>query len=54
MPQIKGHKKPITKAANVGSTKIGHHFLIVFPTMIGPLSFHQQGEAEKFASPVIT
>ena len=30
MPQIKGHKKPITNAANVGSTKIGHHFLICF------------------------
>ena len=36
MPHIKGHTKPIAKAAAVGSRKTGHHFLIDFPTMIPP------------------
>ena len=26
MPQIKGHRKPITNAAKVGNTKTGHHY----------------------------
>jgi hypothetical protein len=51
MPQIKGHRKPIKKAANVGSIKIGQYFFKAFPTITNLSLNEVKNERGKKESP---